>query len=76
VNPLVQTSGTIVNVLAVLAGSLAGLALRGRLPDRTVTVEGATRPARDMAREMIDVWWTGLRSRGGESDPSHARDAG
>lgn len=37
-SPLVQTSGTIVNVLAVLAGSLAGLALRGRLPDRTVTV--------------------------------------
>lgn len=37
-SPLAQTSGTIVNVLAVLAGSLAGLALRGRLPDRTVTV--------------------------------------
>jgi hypothetical protein len=38
VSPLAQTSGTIVNVLAVLVGSLAGLALRGRLPDRTVTV--------------------------------------
>lgn len=35
---LAQTSGTIVNVLAVLVGSGAGLALRGRLPARTVTV--------------------------------------
>lgn len=33
-----QTSGTIVNVVAVLLGSAAGLALRGRLNDRTVTV--------------------------------------
>jgi uncharacterized membrane protein YqgA involved in biofilm formation len=33
-----QTSGTIVNVVAVLIGSAAGLALRGRLNDRTVTV--------------------------------------
>lgn len=37
-SPFVQTSGTIVNVAAVLLGSLAGLALRGRLDARTVTV--------------------------------------
>lgn len=37
-SPLVQTSGTIVNVIAVLAGASAGLLLRGRLPARTVTV--------------------------------------
>ena len=33
-----QTSGTWLNAAAVLIGSLAGLALRGRLPERTVTV--------------------------------------
>ena len=33
-----QTSGTIVNVVAVLLGSAAGLALSQRLPQRTVTV--------------------------------------
>ncbi len=32
-----QTSGTVVNVLAVLLGSVLGLALRRRLPTRTVT---------------------------------------
>jgi uncharacterized membrane protein YqgA involved in biofilm formation len=32
-----QTSGTVVNVLAVLLGSALGLALRRRLPARTVT---------------------------------------
>lgn len=32
-----QTSGTVVNVLAVLVGSALGLALRRRLPKRTVT---------------------------------------
>ncbi len=35
---LAQTSGTIVNVVAVLLGSSLGLMLRGRLPARTVTV--------------------------------------
>jgi uncharacterized membrane protein YqgA involved in biofilm formation len=33
---LEQTSGTIVNVLTVLAGGAVGLLLRGRLPDRIV----------------------------------------
>lgn len=33
-----QTSGTVVNVVAVLIGSALGLALRHRLPARTVTV--------------------------------------
>lgn len=33
-----QTSGTVVNVIAVLLGSALGLALRHRLPDRIVTV--------------------------------------
>jgi uncharacterized membrane protein YqgA involved in biofilm formation len=32
-----QTSGTVVNVLAVLVGSALGMALRRRLPQRTVT---------------------------------------
>ena len=35
---LAQTSGTLVNVLTVLLGAGAGLALRGRLPGRVVTV--------------------------------------
>lgn len=35
---LAQTSGTLVNVLTVLLGAGAGLALRGRLPARVVTV--------------------------------------
>ena len=35
-NLLEQTSGTLVNVLTVLLGSAAGLALRGRLPERIV----------------------------------------
>ncbi|MEX2501019.1 MAG: DUF554 domain-containing protein [Trueperaceae bacterium] len=33
-----QTFGTLVNVVAVLLGASLGVALRGRLPDRTVTV--------------------------------------
>lgn len=33
---LEQTSGTLVNVVTVLLGSLIGLAVRGRLPDRIV----------------------------------------
>ena len=35
---LAQTSGTIINVLAVVAGAGAGLLLRGRLPARIVAV--------------------------------------
>lgn len=35
---LEQTSGTIINVLTVVVGSILGLALRGRLPERIVTV--------------------------------------
>ncbi len=31
--------------------------------DHAVTVEGASRPARAMAREMIDVWLDGLTAR-------------
>ncbi|HEX7004770.1 MAG TPA: DUF554 domain-containing protein [Trueperaceae bacterium] len=34
--PFEQTSGTLVNVITVLAGSAAGLALRGKLPERIV----------------------------------------
>lgn len=33
---LEQTSGTLINVVTVLLGSAAGLALRGRMPDRIV----------------------------------------
>jgi uncharacterized membrane protein YqgA involved in biofilm formation len=36
VNPLEQTSGTIVNVVTVLLGSSLGLLLRGRLPQRVL----------------------------------------
>jgi uncharacterized membrane protein YqgA involved in biofilm formation len=36
VTPLEQTSGTIVNVVAVLLGSALGLLVRGRLPERIV----------------------------------------
>lgn len=36
--PLVALSGTLVNVATVIAGSLLGLAVRGRLPDRVATV--------------------------------------
>ncbi len=43
--------------------------------DHAVTVEGATRPAREMAREMIDVWWTGLQLRSGVV-PDDERGAG
>lgn len=37
-SPFEQTSGTLVNVATVLLGSSLGLALRGRLPERIVTV--------------------------------------
>ncbi len=37
-NPLLQTSGTIVNVIAILVGGSLGLLLRGRLPDRIILV--------------------------------------
>lgn len=44
--------------------------------DHAVTVEGATRPARDMAREMIDVWWTGLQARSDGPGSNDERSAG
>jgi hypothetical protein len=31
--------------------------------DHAVTVEGASRPAGEMAREVVDVWLDGLRPR-------------
>ena len=37
-SPLEQTSGTLVNIVTVLLGSGLGLLLRGRLPERIVTV--------------------------------------
>lgn len=36
--PYEQTSGTLLNIATVLLGGLAGLALRGRLPERIVSV--------------------------------------
>jgi len=44
--------------------------------DHAVTVEGATRPARDMAREMVDVWWTGLQVRRDGAERCGERGAG
>ena len=37
-DPLTQTSGTLVNLATVLAGAALGLLLRGRLPPRIVAV--------------------------------------
>lgn len=37
-SPLEQTSGTLVNIVTVLLGSSLGLLLRGRLPERIITV--------------------------------------
>jgi AcrR family transcriptional regulator len=42
--------------------------------DHAVSVEGATRPARAMAREMIDVWLDGLRPR--DAGPERAPATG